>query len=135
MLVISVTFFVVGQLIKINWFLVEQVIYNLLHNAVQYTPKFSEVLISIQDKKGCLIEISDNGPGFPKEKMDVVFEKFYRLPQTATGGTGLGLSIVKGFVEAHYGTVKLENLPKRGAKFTIFIPSETTLIKTEEDAS
>lgn len=121
-------------LFKINRFLVEQVIYNLLHNAVQYTSKFSEVKVSIQAKNGCLIEISDNGPGFPKEKMDMVFDKFYRLPHTATGGTGLGLSIVKRFVEAHHGTVKLENLPKGGAKFTLFIPSETTLIKTEEDA-
>lgn len=122
-------------LFKIDRFLIEQVIYNLLHNAVQYTPKFSKIILSIKDRNGCFIEISDSGPGFPKNKIKTVFEKFYRLPQSATGGTGLGLSIVKGIVEAHNGTVKLENLPDKGAKFTVFIPTETTTLKTEEDVS
>lgn len=122
-------------LFKIDRFLIEQVIYNLLHNAVQYTPNNSKIILSIKDRNGCYIEISDNGPGFPNNKIITVFEKFYRLPQSATGGTGLGLSIVKGIVEAHNGTVKLENLPEKGAKFTVFIPSETTTFKTEEDVS
>ena len=122
-------------LFKIDRFLIEQVIYNLLHNAVQYTPKFSKIILTIKDNNGLLLEISDNGPGFPTGKFDVVFEKFYRLPQSATGGTGLGLSIVKGIIEAHHGTVKLENLPKKGAKFTIHIPVETTIFNAEENVS
>ncbi len=113
--------------------LVEQVVYNLLHNAVQYTPKETKILIEAKDKEGCLIEISDNGPGFPLDKQNRVFEKFYRLPNTNTGGTGLGLSIVKGFVESHHGSIQLKNLPGKGAKFTIHIPAKTTYVKTEDD--
>jgi two-component system sensor histidine kinase KdpD len=73
--------------------------------------------------------VEDNGPGFPEEEIVQVFDKFYRLKNTHTGGTGLGLSIVKGFVEAHNGTVVLRNGQPGGARFTITIPSEILLIK------
>jgi two-component system, OmpR family, sensor histidine kinase KdpD len=72
--------------------------------------------------------IADNGNGFPENEIDKVFDKFYRLKGAASGGTGLGLSIVKGFVEAHHGNVKLENLPVRGSKFTIEILTEKSYV-------
>jgi len=68
--------------------------------------------------------VEDNGNGFPEDEKENVFEKFYRLKNSKTGGTGLGLSIVKGFVEAHNGTIILENNKTGGAKFTIVIPAE-----------
>jgi two-component system sensor histidine kinase KdpD len=58
----------------------------------------------------------------------MVFDKFYRSPNTKAGGTGLGLSIVKGFVEAHNGTIALKNNLPNGAIFTIQIPAETSYI-------
>jgi two-component system, OmpR family, sensor histidine kinase KdpD len=66
--------------------------------------------------------------GFLKMKLNNVFEKFYRLPQTKTGGSGLGLSIVKGFVEAQKGTVTLRNTESCGANFQIVIPTEASFI-------
>lgn len=110
--------------------LVEQVMRNLVRNALQYTPEGSVIDISVlYNGKECVIEIADNGPGFPEGQIEAVFEKFYRLKGSAPGGTGLGLSIVKGLVEAMNGRVKLENLPgSKGAKFIISIPSQISNI-------
>ena len=71
-----------------------------------------------------MIELEDNGPGFPPELLDKVFNKFFRVEDSKTGGLGLGLSIVKGIVESHKGFTTVENLDYRGAKFSIIIPSE-----------
>ena len=96
---------------------------------MQHTPKGS--LIKIEAKhaeNSCEVIISDNGGGFPIDKMEAVFNKFYRLNNNI-GGTGLGLSIVKGFTEAMNGTIHLQNKTNGGAKFTIKIPAETTTIE------
>jgi len=63
----------------------------------------------------------------------MVFEKFYRSPNTKRGGIGLGLSVVKGFVEAHNGKVKLENNKNGGATFTVEIPAETSFLNNLKD--
>lgn len=116
-------------LVVLDGGLMEQVIYNLVHNAILYTPKGSTILIETSlDKENLMIEVSDNGKGFPKEEISKVFDKFYRLYNSQTGGTGLGLSIVKGFVEAHKGTIELKNSPHGGAVFTINIPSKFSYI-------
>lgn len=60
----------------------------------------------------------DQGKGFPEEEIHLVFDKFYRLHDDHRQGTGLGLSIAKGFTEAHHGSIKLENKPEGGARFT-----------------
>ena len=66
----------------------------------------------------------DRGEGFSADDINSVFNKFYRGKQAKAGGTGLGLSIVKGFVEAHRGTVTVENRQNGGALFTINVPVE-----------
>ncbi len=118
-------------LIKLDDGLLEQILYNLLNNALQYTPKGSliDVFIGLNnDLTICKIIVKDNGKGFPKNEIDKVFDKFYRLQATKTGGTGLGLSIVKGFVEAMQGEISLQNVVKDdvicGAEFTILLPIE-----------
>jgi two-component system, OmpR family, sensor histidine kinase KdpD len=114
---------------KIDRGLMEQVIYNLIHNAVQYTPKGTHIYISVvHEAEHCLITVADDGKGFPEEEMQHVFDKFYRLPNARTGGSGLGLSIVKGFVEAHHGTVQLSNNVLGGASFVIRLPAETSYL-------
>jgi two-component system sensor histidine kinase KdpD len=111
--------------------LLEQVIHNLIHNAIQYTPDGTIIKIDAGHQSDVLIiTVSDNGNGFPGHEILLAFDKFYRLPNTKIGGSGLGLSIVKGFVEAHEGTVKLENNLNGGAKFTIKIPAETSYINS-----
>jgi two-component system sensor histidine kinase KdpD len=113
-------------LIKLDFALMEQVIINLLHNASLYTPHDSEIRIrSFVSNQECLIIISDNGPGFPKDSIPRIFEKFYRVPGSKAGGTGLGLSIVQGFVASHNGTIKVENKIEGGAEFTIRLPLQS----------
>lgn len=116
-------------LFKIDAGFTEQILYNLLHNAVQYTPEYTHIDVQVEHlSDNCVITISDNGTGFPEDNIAFVFDKFYRLPNTKTGGNGLGLSIVKGFVEAQKGTIALNNNEKGGATFTIAFPAKTTYI-------
>lgn len=116
-------------LFKLDTILIQEVILNLLYNALLYTPDNSiiEIWTSYEDEK-CKIVIIDNGTGFPDSEIENAFNKFYRLSGSKPGGTGLGLSIAKGFVEAHNGSIKLDNLLIGGAKFTIEIPAETSFI-------
>jgi two-component system sensor histidine kinase KdpD len=110
-------------LCKIDGGLVEQIIQNILHNAIIYTPAESTITIEVShDKTNLFLMISDQGSGFPEQEILAVFDKFYRLKQNTSGGTGLGLSIVKGLTESMSGTVKLENLPEGGSKFTVILP-------------
>jgi two-component system, OmpR family, sensor histidine kinase KdpD len=116
-------------LFKIDVGLTEQILHNILYNAIQYTPDDSTITIkAFYEHDHCIISVSDNGSGFPENEIKNVFDKFYRLPNTKTGGTGLGLSIAKGFTEAHGGKLSLENIESGGAKFTITIPAETSFI-------
>jgi two-component system sensor histidine kinase KdpD len=120
-------------LFKLDFGLMEQVIYNLLINVTQHTPENTVITLQadcVNDR--LVLIIADNGRGFPDGEIDNVFDKFYRLKGSASGGTGLGLSIVRGFVEAHNGTVRLDNLPERGSRFTIAIPTEKSISKPLE---
>lgn len=117
-------------LFKLDKMMLEQVIYNLVNNAVIYTPAQSSIGISANCYTDMLeLVVEDNGPGFPADEINNVFDKFYRLKNSRTGGTGLGLSIVKGFTEAMGGKVVLYNLSTGGAKFSIMIPAETSYLK------
>jgi two-component system, OmpR family, sensor histidine kinase KdpD len=110
-------------LVKLDFGLMEQAFTNLLHNASLYTPPGSKIQVAAQaNNHQCMITISDNGPGFPKDALPRIFEKFYRVPGTKAGGTGLGLSIARGFVEAHNGTIRAENNEEGGARFVITLP-------------
>ena len=103
----------------------QQVIYNLLLNATQYTPKGTTInLEATHANNQMILRVHDYGPGFASKDLLNAFNKFFRIKNSQTGGLGLGLSIVKGFVEAHGGTITLENHKQGGACFTISIPSE-----------
>lgn len=112
---------------KIDFGLMEQVLLNLVHNAVNYSPDESTITLSAEyENNKLVICVEDQGEGFPKDKIDKAFDRFYRLNNPDSSGTGLGLSIVKGFVEAHQGEVFLENIRGGGARFTIAIPAITS---------
>lgn len=120
--------------VKIDFGLMEQVLYNLLLNATQYAPPASEIdLLAGYADGQMLIHVADNGPGFPEKEIQNVFKKFFRVDNHKTGGLGLGLSIAKGFVEAHGGTISVENKEIQGAGFTIRIPTEITDIKNLQE--
>ncbi len=117
-------------LFKLDKVMLEQVIYNLLNNATQYTEAKCIINVTAACHADMLeLIVEDNGNGFPADEIKNVFDKFYRLKNSRTGGTGLGLSIVKGFTEAMDGSVKLENLSVGGARFTITIAAETSYLK------
>ena len=117
-------------LFKLDGGLIEEVIQNLVTNAIQYTPEDTIISIDVKlESDCCIISVLDTGNGFPESEIQYAFDKFYRLQSTKTGGSGLGLSIVKGFVEAHNGTVELKSNPNRsGACFVINIPVKTSYI-------
>jgi two-component system sensor histidine kinase KdpD len=112
-------------LVKLDFGLMEQALYNLVQNACQYAPPSTNIRVkAYYDHENLHLEVMDRGPGFPPDALPHLFNKFYRVEGTKPGGSGLGLSIVKGFVEAHKGKVTAENRKNGGALFIITIPSE-----------
>ncbi len=111
-------------LVQMDFVLMEQVLVNLLDNACNYTPMDTPIQVSASvDKQQLLLVVADQGPGIPQDALLHIFDKFYRVPGTATGGTGLGLSICRGLVEAHGGTLDAENGAAGGARFLIRLPA------------
>src|SRR5204862_6458813 len=91
--------------------------------AITYSPEHTTIRIEAVRTGGSVdLSVSDEGPGIPEEDLSRVFERFYRVDKSRArdpGGTGLGLAIVKHLIELHGGTVRVENRPGGGAKFTI----------------
>jgi two-component system OmpR family sensor kinase len=107
-----------------------QVLANLVNNALTHTPAGSPVEIrvggaSLDGRPGAAVEVVDHGPGLAPEQAERVFERFYRADPArshADGGTGLGLSIVAALVAVHGGTVGVDSVPGRGARFRVVLP-------------
>lgn len=119
-------------MLKTDKGILEQVLYNLLMNAVRYAGQYSNIHMAASYRQHKMqLVVEDNGPGFPPNEIEFVFEKFYRLKNTTGSGTGLGLSIVKGFTEALGGTVQLQNKPTGGAMFTLLVPAESSTLKQQ----
>jgi two-component system sensor histidine kinase KdpD len=116
----------------VDYGLIEQILYNLIYNALQYVPEQGVITVKAYYQNPTLIlSVEDNGEGIKADEISLIFDKFYRAKNTKAGGTGLGLSIVKGFTEAHEGTVTVENLHPNGAKFTVSIPTKTFVMEYE----
>jgi two-component system sensor histidine kinase KdpD len=115
-------------LVPIDAILIEQVFINILENAAKYTPKGSPIEISAaRDGASVVVSVKDRGPGVPKEHLDEIFAKFYRLPREGEGGgAGLGLAICRGIVETHGGIIWAENREGGGASFSFTLPIEGT---------
>jgi len=105
---------------------IEQVLVNLLDNAIKYTGESGLIEISIVDRGGEIrLAVSDDGIGIAKEHLDRIFERFYRADKARSrelGGTGLGLSIAKHIVLAHKGTITVESKPGRGTTVIVTLP-------------
>lgn len=101
---------------------IEQVLTNLLVNAIKYSKEKGSIEIACKDLKNkYLIEVSDNGIGINRENIDRIFERFYRIDRDRSrkkGGTGLGLSIVKHILEAHDESITVESEIGKGSKFS-----------------
>lgn len=105
---------------------VEQIITNLLSNALRYTPKAGKIDLQVSQQGNALqLRVHDSGPGIPAEALPHIFERFYRADRSrsrAEGGSGLGLAIARQFAEAHGGTLTAANHPQGGAVFTLSLP-------------
>jgi two-component system, OmpR family, sensor kinase len=107
-----------------------QVLANLVNNALTHTPAGSPVEVRVggvflDGRPGAAVEVVDHGPGLTPEQAERVFERFYRADPArshADGGTGLGLSIVAALVAVHGGTVGVDSVPGRGARFRVVLP-------------
>jgi signal transduction histidine kinase len=102
-----------------------QVLTNLTHNAIKYSPEGSVIEIRIRNSDGFVItEVEDHGKGIPEEDMARIFEKFYQSRYTrGHGGIGLGLAISKGIVDAHGGKVHAQSSAGKGSVFSFSLPS------------
>jgi len=104
--------------------LIEQVLINLLENAIRYTPPGSRLEITAETSEQAVeISVADHGPGLPKGREDRLFEKFYQARhEAAQSGVGLGLAICRAIVEVHGGRIYAMNGPSGGAVFTFVLP-------------
>lgn len=106
----------------------EQVIKNIISNAVKYSPKGADIQVSIYEKdKDVIIEIEDSGLGIPEEDICRIFERFYRVDKARSremGGTGLGLSIAQEIMQVQGGNIKVESVYGEGTSFYIIFPIE-----------
>jgi two-component system sensor histidine kinase KdpD len=112
-------------LVRIDAGLVEQVLVNLLENAVKYTPP--DCRIRIQAVRGdgeVLVTVTNDGPWLPAGEEERIFEKFYRASSSIEGGFGLGLPICRAIVNAHGGRIWAENLTPRGVAFHFTLPAQ-----------
>jgi two-component system sensor histidine kinase KdpD len=115
-------------LVPMDFVLMAQVLVNLLDNALKYSPASApiEVRVRVEDSQA-FIEIADHGIGVPREDLERVFDKFYRVQRPGqVTGTGLGLSICKGIVEAHGGRIWAQNRPGGGTFITVVLPLDTS---------
>jgi two-component system phosphate regulon sensor histidine kinase PhoR len=108
--------------------LLEQAVFNLLDNAINYSEQQSSVQVSVavQDSE-IIISVQDHGLGISKEHHSRLFERFYRADKARNrklGGTGLGLAIVKHIAQAHGGRVSVESAIGKGSTFSFYLPKE-----------
>ncbi len=132
-------------LVPIDAVLIEQVLINLLENAIKYTPGGSPIELSaVKEGNEVVVSVADRGPGVPAEHAERIFEKFFRLPgergdksergERPPGGAGLGLAICRGIVQAHGGRIWVAPRGGGGAVFRFTIPIEGTPPQVVPDA-
>lgn len=110
-------------LVAMDDVLIEQVLLNLLDNALKYTPSGSPISITATaTDQAVYVEVADHGPGLPPGEETRIFEKFYRASAPTSRGTGLGLAICRGVIRAHGGRIWAQNLPEGGVAFFFSLP-------------
>lgn len=105
---------------------IEEVLVNVIDNAIKYTDNNGKISVDLSENKNdFLIQVQDTGIGIPKEHLDRIFERFYRVDKARSrqlGGTGLGLAIVKHIAQLHDGNIDIESIVDKGTKVTVSLP-------------
>ncbi|PIE89191.1 MAG: hypothetical protein CR997_12525 [Acidobacteria bacterium] len=116
--------------VRANMLLLEQAFFNILSNAIKYSPEKTAVLVKVQEfPKYCQIDFIDEGEGIPKKYRKRIFERFFRVDKGRSkkvGGTGLGLAIAKHIVGVHHGKIMVSSKKGKGSVFTVQIPKLDT---------
>jgi two-component system phosphate regulon sensor histidine kinase PhoR len=111
---------------------VQQVLLNLIQNAIQYIPEKHTIKIVWSNvEKGVELRVCDDGPGIAPEHLSRLFERFYRVDMARnreSGGTGLGLAIVKHIMQRHGGTVRVESQVGKGTEFICYFPKHDNIV-------
>ncbi len=122
-------------LVLVDGVLLEQILINLVENALKYAPKGSAIDLSASaGHREVIVEVADRGPGLPPGEESRIFDKFYRAQPAREGGVGLGLTICRGIVEAHGGRIWAENRTGGGAafRFAIPLPDQQPSVESEQ---
>jgi signal transduction histidine kinase len=105
-----------------------QVFFNLLDNAIKYTPEGGNVAVRVEQRDSrAVATVRDTGIGIPAADLPYIFDRFYRVDKArsrAAGGTGLGLSIAQSIVKSHGGEIELTSIPGKGATCTVILPAQ-----------
>jgi two-component system sensor histidine kinase VicK len=113
----------------------KQVLLNLIDNAIKYCPAGTRIQIQLAPADaGCRLEVKDNGPGIPREEIQRLFDRFYRIDKVRSrqiGGSGLGLSICKSICEGHGGRIEAESDLGRTFRVTLPAAASPTLSRKE----
>jgi two-component system, OmpR family, sensor histidine kinase BaeS len=127
-----------------DWLRMEQVLANLLSNAIRHTPGGGKITVSLSGsnldgKPAVTTAVSDTGEGIPADKLEHIFDRFYRIEDSRARsegtGAGLGLAIVKQMMAAHGGEVRVESRPGEGSTFFITLPAAETLTQKSDPAT
>ncbi len=104
---------------------IEQVLVNLINNAIKYAPLSKRIIIQVEQLEGFVkISVIDLGPGIPEESLSKLFDRYYRLEQNRfTAGLGLGLYISSEIIKRHGGEIKVESTPGKGSNFSFTLPN------------
>lgn len=117
---------------------IARVVFNLLSNALKYTPAGGDIFVSLKDEDGKFrLDVRDTGKGISQEETGKIFERFFQA-KGAASGTGIGLALVKSFVELHHGEARVESELGKGSDFFVVIPREqedkSLVIHTDVDS-
>lgn len=103
---------------------ISRIVFNLLSNALKYTPAGGEIFVSLKDEGANLrLDVKDTGKGISQDEADKIFERFFQA-KGAASGTGIGLALVKSFVELHHGEARVASELGKGSDFIVVIPRE-----------
>ena len=110
---------------------IERAVINLLTNGIKYTPEGGKITVSaryLTDTNEIRVDVIDTGMGIPKESLEHIFDRFYRVERKVhtIKGTGLGLTIVKKIIERHGGRVAVVSILGKGSTFTFFLPTASS---------